>query len=125
MASPSDIAPYAQVDHYSPVPIVASPSDKTEKGADLAQWIQIVLDAWKGHEFGEKTHGPIWALASDGDPSYCVAKHRLCMAEKLDGNSPLGQILSPLLGLNCYTSCDKVTSTCDPKHILKRFASLL
>ncbi|KAJ7850933.1 hypothetical protein B0H14DRAFT_2581744 [Mycena olivaceomarginata] len=39
------IAPYAQSDHYTPVPIVVSPSDKTEKGVDLAQWLQVVLDA--------------------------------------------------------------------------------
>ena len=31
------IAPYAQDDHYSPVPIVTSPSDKHEKGADLTK----------------------------------------------------------------------------------------
>lgn len=64
------IAPYAQEDYYTPVPIVASPSDKTEKAPDLAKWMQTVLDTWKTHEFGEKVNGPIWALASDGDSTY-------------------------------------------------------
>jgi hypothetical protein len=31
------IAPHADNKHYSPVPIVASPPDKTEKGVELAQ----------------------------------------------------------------------------------------
>lgn len=47
------IAPYGRVDHYSPVPIVASPSDKTEKGPALAGWMQTVLDVWKKHNLGE------------------------------------------------------------------------
>src|SRR5712672_273467 len=37
------IAPYGRVDHYSLAPIVASPSDKTEKVAALANWMQTVL----------------------------------------------------------------------------------
>ena len=38
------IAPYAQDYYYTPVPIVASPSDKTEKVPELAKWMQTVLD---------------------------------------------------------------------------------
>lgn len=33
------IAPYARSDHYRPVPLIVSPSDKTEKGELLALWI--------------------------------------------------------------------------------------
>jgi hypothetical protein len=33
------ITPYAQKDFYSPTPLVLSPSDKTEKGRDLAIWM--------------------------------------------------------------------------------------
>ena len=119
------IAPYAQEDYYTPVPIVASPSDKTEKAPELAKWMQTVLDTWKTHEFGEKVNGPIWALASDGDSTYRAAKHIICMVKKIDKDSPLGKILLSLFGLNCWTSADGATSTCDPKHIFKRFATLL
>ena len=56
------IAQYSDDKYYSPVPVVASPSDKTEKADDLAKWMQTVLDAWKSHEFGEKINGPIWSL---------------------------------------------------------------
>ena len=71
------IAPYARSDFYSPTPLVLSPSDKTEKGRDLAIWIQTTLDAWKTHPLGEKVHGPIWALASDGDACFRVARYHI------------------------------------------------
>lgn len=86
------IAPYAQSDHYTPVPLVLSPSE-TEKGAELKTWIQDLLHSWESHEYGAASHGPIWALASDGDSSYRLAKHLLCMTTKLDDSSPLGQKL--------------------------------
>ena len=119
------VAPYARNDHYSPVPIVASPSDKTEKGIHLAEWVQTVLDTWKKHDLGAQTNGSIWALASDGDSAFRVAKHKICMVKKLDSNSTLGKLLAQLFGLNCYTSVNGVLWTGDPKHILKRFATLL
>jgi hypothetical protein len=34
----------------------------------------------------------------------------------------LGKNLLALFGLNCWTSTDVATSTCDPKHIFKCFA---
>ncbi|KAJ7442929.1 hypothetical protein B0H11DRAFT_1748755, partial [Mycena galericulata] len=119
------VAPYAQDDHYTPVPIVVSPSDKTEKGPELAAWMKQVLDTWKNHPQGERLHGPIEVLASDGDSAYPVAKHLICMVQELDPQSDLGKILHPLLGFNCFTSKDGQRSTCDPKHIFKRDATLL
>ena len=98
------IAPYADEDYYTPVPIVASPSDKTEKAPELAKWMQIVLNTWKTHKFGEKVNGPIWALASDGDATYHAAKHSICMVKEIDKDSPLGEPLLSLCGLNCWTS---------------------
>ena len=65
------IAPYARKDHYSPVPIVLSPSDKTEKGDQLAQWIRkLVLDPFVYCPFGQGLIGAIWSLASDGDATF-------------------------------------------------------
>ena len=104
---------------------MASPSDKTEKGIHLAEWVQTVLDTWKKHDLGAQTNGSIWALASDGDSAFRVAKHKICMVKKLDSNSTLGKLLAQLFGLNCYTSVNGVLWTGDPKHILKRFATLL
>ncbi|KAJ6579361.1 hypothetical protein B0H10DRAFT_2198716 [Mycena sp. CBHHK59/15] len=118
------VAPYARETNYSTTPIVLSPSDKTEKGPALAAWMQTVLDAWKSNPNGEKLHGPIWALGSDGDSAFRLAKHILCMVEKVDPNSELGKQLHSLRGLNLYTSKKGVVGTCDPKHVIKRFATL-
>ncbi|KAJ7746768.1 hypothetical protein DFH07DRAFT_1038050, partial [Mycena maculata] len=118
------IAPYANEEHYTAVPIVVSPSDKTEKGADLAVWLQTVLDAWRDHPQGEALHGPIWAVGSDGDTSYRLAKFIICMVHQIDENTELGKILAPLLGFNRNTSIHGTVATSDPKHIAKRFATL-
>ncbi|KAK7037056.1 hypothetical protein R3P38DRAFT_2517108 [Favolaschia claudopus] len=114
------IAPYARDDHYTPVPIVVSPSDKTETGEQLAKWMQVILDVWETHPQGKILHGPIDALASDGDSTYRLAKHIICMVKETDPNSALGKIICPLLGINRFTSKNGQLSTCDPKHIFKR-----
>ncbi|KAJ7498376.1 hypothetical protein B0H11DRAFT_1856325 [Mycena galericulata] len=119
------VAPYADEEHYTAVPVVVSPSDKTEKAPELAAWLKNVLDAWKAHPKGEALHGPIWGLGSDGDNVYRLAKFMLCMVQELDPNSELGKILVPLKGLNLFTSEDGVVLTSDMKHIAKRFATLL
>lgn len=46
------LAPYAQNDHYSPMPILASPSDKREKSEALASWINMVLSSYKTQIWG-------------------------------------------------------------------------
>ncbi|KAJ8092967.1 hypothetical protein PM082_011287 [Marasmius tenuissimus] len=119
------VAPYARSDHYTPVPIIISPSDKTETAEDLVEWVQTVLDTWEKTEYGGKRHGKIWAIATDGDSVYRLAKHILCMTTQVEKDSPLGQKVHALPGLNCFTSKYGVISTCDPKHIFKRFATLL
>lgn len=119
------IAPYAESEHYTPVPIVVSPSDKTEKGTSLAEWLKVVLDAWDSHPQGKALHGPIKAIASDGDASFRLAKHLICMTTPVDPQSPLGKIVCSLIGLNCYTSAQGQRSTCDPKHIFKCMLNLL
>ncbi|KAJ7836132.1 hypothetical protein B0H14DRAFT_2234063, partial [Mycena olivaceomarginata] len=114
------IAPYAQDDHYTPIPLVVSPLDKTEKGTELSQWMKVLLESWNSHPQGRALHGPNWPLGSDGDSSYRLAKHFICMVREEDPESPLGKIVHKLLGLNCFTSKDGQLSTCDPKDIFKR-----
>ncbi|TFK89183.1 hypothetical protein K466DRAFT_611332, partial [Polyporus arcularius HHB13444] len=119
------IAPYARTDHYTPVPLLVSASCKTETGEGMVTWLTFVLDAWKNHPFGEQTHGPIWALASDGESSFRRARFLLCMQSRIDPASGLGQRLVSLSGLNLLTGPNGIVGTCDPKHVLKRFATLL
>ncbi|KAJ6449180.1 hypothetical protein C8R45DRAFT_1131162 [Mycena sanguinolenta] len=118
------IAPYADQEHYTAFPLVVSGSDKTEKSNELASWLNTILETWKEHPQGEKLHGPIWALGSDGDGVYRLAKFQLCMRKKIEADSDLGKILTPLVGLNQFTSIDGVVLTSDMKHIAKRFATL-
>ena len=117
------IAPYARKDHYSPVPIVLSPSDKTEKGDQLARWIRkSVLDPFAQHPFGQNLIGSIWSLASDGDSTFRRARQIICMQKPLDPLSDLGKKLCGISGLNVYTSIEGITGSCDPKHIFKRMS---
>ena len=114
------IAPYARKDHYSPVPIVLSPSDKTEKGDQLAQWIRkLVLDPFVYCPFGQGLIRAIWSLASDGNATFRCAHQIICIQKPLDPLSNLGKKLCGLLGLNIYTSVEGITGSCDPKHIFK------
>lgn len=114
------IGSYARHDHYTPTPLIISPSDKTEKGDQLSKWIRgTVINTWKVHEYGEKLNGEIWALASDGGSSFRQARQILCTVKKLDPLSDLGKKLSDLPGFNLYTSPEGIVGTCDPKHVFK------
>jgi hypothetical protein len=119
------IAAIADREHYTPIPILLSPSCKRETGVELARWLKTVIGAWKSHPNGEAMYGPLWTIASDGESSFRVARFELCMSEDLDMNSDLGKILYNLPGLNCQTGPDCLLATCDPKHVIKRFATLL
>ncbi|KAJ7772550.1 hypothetical protein DFH07DRAFT_993164 [Mycena maculata] len=119
------IAPYANENNYTAVPIVVSPTDKTETGADFAKWLQTVLDAWRLDPNGEKMHGPIWAIESDGDSAFRLAKFILCMVKRIDPNSELGKILDKCLGINKYTSEHGAIAGSDLKHVAKRTHSNL
>ncbi|KAF4567094.1 hypothetical protein EYR40_006090 [Pleurotus pulmonarius] len=112
-------------DNYSPIPLLLSPSCKTEKGDMLASWLERLIDAYSAHEHGQTRHGPIWTIASDGESTFRAARFHLCMSVALDPQSPLGQKLLPLNGLNVQTGKDGILATCDPKHVIKRFATLL
>ncbi|KAL1726283.1 hypothetical protein EV714DRAFT_276749 [Schizophyllum commune] len=119
------IAPLTDDEHYSPVPILLSPSCKKESGLQLADWLSRVIEVWRTHEYGERLHGPIHTLASDGESSFRVARFQLCMTEEVDKATPVGELLSPLTGLNLRTGPHGLLGTCDPKHVIKRFATML
>ena len=113
------IGPYANVEHYTPVPIVVSPSCKKETAQQLVRWIKIVLNEWKANPDGEAKHGPIWTIGSDGESSFRRMRMSLCMTRTVDPNSALGYILATLSGLNQQTGDNDTVGTCDPKHVIK------
>jgi hypothetical protein len=114
------VAPYARDGHHNPIPLVMSPSDKTEKWNALKLWVEKFLHDYSAHKFGECLTGPIWSIATDGDAVYRRAKHEICSTTRLDPSSDLGKILGQLAGLNLCTSSNQIVWTCDPKHIMKR-----
>lgn len=124
-ASVVAIGPYADSTHYTPVPIVVSPSCKKETGSELLQWIKTMINVWQTHPDGEAKHGPIWGVGTDGESSFRLMRMLLCMTEDVDPSSDLGNILHKLLGLNRQTGKNGEVGTCDPKHVIKRFATLL
>jgi len=119
------IAPIADDKHYYAVPIILSASCKQETGQELFKWIEKLLDVYKNHPHGEKVHGPIRTVASDGESSFQTARFLLCMKSPLDPQSSMGKILYNLPGMNYYTGDYGILGTCDPKHVIKQFATLI
>jgi hypothetical protein len=91
-------------EHYFPVPLVLSPSCKTEPGTDLIKWILLLVKAYHEQPEGEKKHGPIYTIGTDGEASFRFMRFLIGLREELDRASDLGRILYELPGLNCFVS---------------------
>ena len=119
------IAPITDSKDYYPVPLILSPSCKTETGDQLVEWVGSLIDAYREHPDGEARHGPIHTLATDGESSFRKLRATLGLRQLLNQHSPMGNILYNLPGLNLYTGLYGLLTTSDPKHIVKRFATLI
>ncbi|KAF8156094.1 hypothetical protein B0H34DRAFT_799154 [Crassisporium funariophilum] len=74
---------------------------------------------------GKKLHGPIRTLATDGKATFRFLRFLLGLVEDLDRESDLGKLLYQLPGLNCVVGKHGLLTTCDPKHIIKCFATMI
>jgi hypothetical protein len=119
------LAPVTDTENYHVTPLVLSSSCKFETGEELASWVRRVIEDYRQHSDGEGRHGPICTLATDGESSFRKLRFILCLTETLDPNSDLSRKLSILPGLNLQTGPHGILGTCDPKHIIKRFATML
>lgn len=119
------IAPVTGLDNYFPVPLILSPSCKAEKGEQLAEWVSLFIECYRMHPDGEKRHGPITVLATDGESSFRTLRFIIGLVQPLDPDSSLGRVLYRLPGLNCMTGKNGLLTTCDPKHIIKQFATMI
>ena len=119
------IAPVTGHDNYHVTPLVLSASCKCEKGEQLAHWMENFIQTYREHPDGEKRHGPICTVCTDGESSFRKLRFILGLEETVDKSSPLGKKLSELTGLNLQTGRYGILGTCDPKHIIKRFATML
>ncbi|KAG8695139.1 hypothetical protein FRC08_008010 [Ceratobasidium sp. 394] len=118
------LAPFGQ-ENYTPMVVLISGTCKTETVDDQKMLIDLVVHAWKQSEHGESAHGPIWSVATDGDPRRRQVAHRSYMSTKLPMYSPLYLKLCDLDLLNLYCGENTITHDGDYKHEEKRFASAL
>jgi hypothetical protein len=119
------LAPITDKENYHVTPLVLSASCKAETGNDLASWVGSFIDYYHDHPDGARRHGKINTLATDGESSFRKLRFLLCLTETVDINSELGKKLSGLPGLNLSTGRRGIIGTCDPKHVVKRFATML
>jgi len=119
------IAPITGKKDYFPAPLVLSASCKTEKGSDMAKWIPEFLESYRNNPDGARRHGPIYTVATDGESSFRNLRFQIGLTELLSPTSSMGQIIYQLSGMNCRTGANGLLTTCDPKHIIKRFATMI
>ncbi|KAG9309942.1 hypothetical protein JVU11DRAFT_9974 [Chiua virens] len=105
-------------------PLLAAPSCKEEDYTDWEKLINMLIDAWMTNG-ADKTVGPLWSFATDGDSTRRKAGHRTFVHTMLDESSPLYGILADIPGLNLYTGRESITLDFDYKHIFKRFCTML
>jgi len=117
-ATVAAVAPFRN-SSYSAIPVALSGSCKAETGEGMALWLRELIRAWRENEDGEKRHGPLWSVATDGESTMRSCRFQVCMSQELAPLSPLYPMLRYLPGLNLFTGLNNVTMTCDPKHIFK------
>lgn len=87
--------------------------------------MEIVLEIWRRSVHGERLHGPILSIASDGDAKRRLALFMMCMHSEILPGNPLYPFIRDLPGLNRRVGKDNLTSDMDPKHEFKRNSALL
>jgi len=117
-ATVAAVAPFRN-SSYSAIPVALSGSCKAETGEGMALWLKELIRAWRGNEDGEKRHGPLWSIATDGESTMRSCRFQVCMSQELAPSDPLYPMLHHLPGLNLFTGPNDMTMTCDPKHIFK------
>lgn len=117
-ATVAAVAPFRS-SNYSAIPFVLSGSCKAESGESMAKWVADIVCGWNNNPDGAAVRGPIWSIATDGEPTMRVCRFILCMSHELSATDPLHSSLRNLSGLNLFTGMNNITMTCDPKHVIK------
>jgi hypothetical protein len=119
------IAPVTGNENYYVLPLVLSGSCKADSGKELAKWVNRFTELYDNSPDGRIRHGPISALATDGESSFRNLRFELCTLRDLDRSLLYAAVLYKLTGLNIRTGNNTLLGTSDPKHIIKRFATKL
>ncbi|KAJ6586736.1 hypothetical protein B0H10DRAFT_2334874 [Mycena sp. CBHHK59/15] len=64
---------------YGAKPVFLMPTCKHSSWQTAAMNLQMLVTGWKLSPYGEVMHGPLAAIASDGDPNRTAALHLICM----------------------------------------------
>ncbi|KAG8684104.1 hypothetical protein FRC08_013877 [Ceratobasidium sp. 394] len=113
------VAPFGY-SNYSPMVVLISGTCKTESVLNQRDLISLVVDGWKASPYGESALGPLYSIATDGDPRRRRVMHSFCMSEDLPKDSALYQELCHLEMLNLRCGVNAVTHDGDFKHEEKR-----
>ncbi|KII84375.1 hypothetical protein PLICRDRAFT_701936 [Plicaturopsis crispa FD-325 SS-3] len=116
------VASFSSEDYHAR-PIIVSPTCKTENSKDQAVWIWRAVERYR--LFYADARGMIWCISTDGDGVRRPALHSLLMKYMLDENLSLYQLLCKLAGMNLYVGEFLITMDSDPKHLFKRFCTLI
>ncbi|KDQ09813.1 hypothetical protein BOTBODRAFT_116713, partial [Botryobasidium botryosum FD-172 SS1] len=110
-------------DDYTPMPVLVSPTCKTEDWESVAAWCDTAAYQWD--KIAASTRGPLWMMESDGDAVRQLVFHNLLMKNTLPQADPLYAELSRLQLFNLQTGPHNITMGFNPKHIFKRTLLLL
>jgi len=69
-ATVAAIASFRTKDYHAK-PVLISPTCKSEKAPEQAEWIKLLIERWRPFE---STHGPLWSVATDGDTTRRAAR---------------------------------------------------
>jgi hypothetical protein len=109
---------------YGARPVLLIPTCKRGSFKDSALIIEMLRQAWRISPCGEALHGPIWSIASDGDPKRRPALYVHCMTRELTPGDPLFHHLGNLPGMNLWTGSGGETQDLDYKHDFKRMSQV-
>ncbi|KAF7290639.1 hypothetical protein MIND_01304100 [Mycena indigotica] len=112
-------------DNYGAKPVYIGSSCKLGDWRDVLRVVQNVLEAWSRSPDGEVKHGPITAVASDGDPKRRIAFFVLCMQNEVKEGNPIYEFVKDLYGLNLFTGKNNLTMDFDFKHEVKRICTTI
>ncbi|TFK17475.1 hypothetical protein FA15DRAFT_734848 [Coprinopsis marcescibilis] len=112
---------------YGAKPVLILPTCKQGSLKDAALVLEKLKQAWRLSPFGEKMHGPIWSLSSDGDPKRRPALylHSMVREIKPDTDPKIFDVVGSLQGLNLWVGPSLETQDLDWNHCIKRLCKLL
>ncbi|TEB28898.1 hypothetical protein FA13DRAFT_1793736 [Coprinellus micaceus] len=111
--------------NYGARVVLVLPICKRGSFEDAALLLEMLRQAWKFSPYGEATYGPIWSIASDGDPKRRPALYLHCMTRKIEPEQKIYEHLGYLKGFNLWTGSNLETQDLDWKHCIKRICNLL